>query len=636
MLDFSPEAFGKYYLVDKIAVGGMAEIFKAKTYSHGGFENLVVIKRILSHLGENDEFVEMFIDEAKVSVALQHPNIVRIFDFGKIHDNYFIAMECVEGKDVRGVMRALAKKGEFLPLEYAVYIAQEACKGLDYAHKKTDIGGRSYGIVHRDISPSNILVSYEGQVKVADFGIAKAESNSYQTRDGVLKGKFEYMSPEQVEGKAVTSQSDIFAVGIILWEMVTGQRLFKTNSDVLTLNKIRSCDFDDPSAVHSRVPEDLEDIIIKALTRDPEHRYHTAADLRADLANWLDKPSEELQHGLHAFMEDLFVEHIGAERQRLEAGSAIAEQMYATAPPEQNWEVTASTMAGQPQRRALWPLFVALIPVLLLVPLLLGTVGVLAWVVTAGGEDPVEVATVGSIDIIVKPKAAIRINGEDRGEHERLVIDDLAPGTYEVVLAADGHEPWEFPVDVVAGQAVQIREKLYKVGEKPPEAAPQNGGDTTTPKQPAQPSGPPPMVAFTSDPAGAEVYVNGRRVGSTPLRWDKGAAGRSYKIEYRKDGYDSSFGTLNGLKGGQAKSYSLELTPKATAPGTLTVVVVGVGWANVYVDGEKLPKPAPLRNHPLAGGKHEIRVENAAMGLDHTETVNVVGGGNVTVRASGG
>src|SRR5690349_9807815 len=179
----------------------MAEIFKAKTFSHGGFENLLVIKRILSHLGESDEFVEMFIDEAKVSVALQHTNIVRIYDFGKILENYFIAMECVDGKDVRAMLRKLSRKRRFLPIEFAAYLAHEVCKGLDYAHRKTDLHGRPYGIVHRDISPSNILVSYEGDVKIADFGIAKAERNTYNTKDGVLKGKFEYMSPEQASGE---------------------------------------------------------------------------------------------------------------------------------------------------------------------------------------------------------------------------------------------------------------------------------------------------------------------------------------------------------------------------------------------------------------------------------------------------
>ena len=171
---FEPRAFGRYFLVDTIAVGGMAEVFKAKTFSEGGFEKLLCIKRILKHLSGNDEFVEMFIDEAKISVELQHANIVPIYDFGKIQTNYFIAMECVEGKDVKGILRKLAEKRKLLPPEYAVYIAHETCKGLEYAHKKTNLRGEPLGIIHRDISPSNILVSYNGEIKIADFGIAKA------------------------------------------------------------------------------------------------------------------------------------------------------------------------------------------------------------------------------------------------------------------------------------------------------------------------------------------------------------------------------------------------------------------------------------------------------------------------------
>src|SRR5688500_4889626 len=267
---FTPEAFGKYFLVDKIATGGMAEIFKAKTYSHGGFENLLVIKRILPHIGENSDFIEMFIDEAKVSVALQQPNIVRIYDFGKILENYFIAMECVDGKDIRNVLRELARRKEFLPPKFCAYVAFEVCKGLHYAHTKTDLQGNPYGIVHRDISPSNILISYEGEVKIADFGIAKAESNAYQTRDGMLKGKFEYMSPEQAQGKEIDHRSDIFSLGIILYEMMTGRRLFKTDSEIATLKKIREGEIDAPSKLKPDIPPALEAICMRALERDPD------------------------------------------------------------------------------------------------------------------------------------------------------------------------------------------------------------------------------------------------------------------------------------------------------------------------------------------------------------------------------
>ena len=291
MTTFAPEAFGKYYLVDKIAVGGMAEIFKAKSYSHGGFEKLLVIKRILDHLSDNDEFIEMFVDEAKISVTLQHPNIVQIYDFGKIRDNYFIAMECIEGRDIKGILRKLAERKKLLPVEFAVYIGHEMCKGLDYAHKKADNTGKCLNIVHRDISPSNVLVSWSGEVKVADFGIALASSAKHETKAGVLKGKFEYMSPEQAQGKELDARSDVFATGIILHEMLTGRRLFKTKSELQTLEKIKSVDIEPPNAINVNVPARLNEIVMKALARDPADRYPDCKAVQADLLDYIGYPS---------------------------------------------------------------------------------------------------------------------------------------------------------------------------------------------------------------------------------------------------------------------------------------------------------------------------------------------------------
>ena len=222
---FHPEAFGKYYLVDKIAVGGMAEIFKAKQFGPGGFEKVLVVKRILSHLSEDPDFVKMFHDEAMISSKLNHSNIVHVYEFGKIRNNYFLAMEYCEGKDLKTVMKKCQELGRPLPIEYAAYIIHEVCKGLDYAHRKKDENDQEMNILHRDISPSNIMISYdEGEVKIADFGIAKAQDASYHTKAGVLKGKFEYMSPEQASGLPVDRRADIYACGIVFYEMLTIQK----------------------------------------------------------------------------------------------------------------------------------------------------------------------------------------------------------------------------------------------------------------------------------------------------------------------------------------------------------------------------------------------------------------------------
>ena len=316
----------------------MAEIFKAQSFSHGGFEHLLVIKRILEHLSEDDEFVEMFIDEAKVSVALQHSNIIRIYDFGKILNNYFIAMECGEGKDVRDLLRKLARLRRLCPWRYSLYVALEASKGLQYAHTKCDMRGRPYRIVHRDMSPSNILISYDGEIKIADFGIAKAAFNTYNTHGGVLKGKYEYMSPEQAGGEKLDHQSDLFSLGIVLHEMLTGRRLFRTGSDVETLEKIRSTPVEPPSTYNNAVIPEVDRIVLKLLSIDRKQRYPSAAALTADLRPLLaDSPSHQLSADLASFLRDVFAAEIADERTRLTEGSTIARQIRADMIPTQ-WD----------------------------------------------------------------------------------------------------------------------------------------------------------------------------------------------------------------------------------------------------------------------------------------------------------
>lgn len=333
MIDFNPEVFGKYYLIDKIATGGMAEIFKAKTYSHGGFEQTLVIKRILKHLGDNDDFVEMFIDEAKVSVALQHANIIRIYDFGKLLDNYFIAMEWVDGKDVRNLLRKLSKTEQYLPLDLAAFIIYDACRGLHYAHTKTDLRGQPYNIVHRDVSPSNILVSYEGDVKIADFGIAKAKSNAGTTDVGIIKGKFDYMSPEQAEGAAVDHRSDLFALGIVLHEALTGRRLFKGPTEAETLGRVKNADVPVPSTVNPRVPPALDAIVMKALARNPDQRYASTEAMADDLVKFmLPESPDHARARLGRFMHELFASEIAEERARLDEATTAAHRIHQSTP----------------------------------------------------------------------------------------------------------------------------------------------------------------------------------------------------------------------------------------------------------------------------------------------------------------
>jgi serine/threonine protein kinase len=282
-----PIPFGKYFLLERINVGGMAEVFKAKTVGVEGFERIVALKRILPSIAEDEEFITMFIDEAKIAVQLQHANIAQIFDLGKVEDSYFIALEFVNGRDLRSIFEDLRKVKQSMPIPQVCYLVMQLCEGLDYAHNKRDTQGRELLLVHRDISPQNVLLGYDGEVKLIDFGIAKAAGKASKTQAGILKGKFGYMSPEQVRGLPIDRRSDIFALGIVLYEMLTGERLFIGESDFSTLEKVRNVEIVPPSSFNSQIPAKLETIVLKALEKDVEDRYQNAIDLHDDLQLFL-------------------------------------------------------------------------------------------------------------------------------------------------------------------------------------------------------------------------------------------------------------------------------------------------------------------------------------------------------------
>ncbi len=282
-----PKKFGKYYFLERISVGGMAEVFKAKSFGVEGFEKLIAIKRILSNVAEDEDFISMFIDEAKIAVQLNHANIAQIFDLGNIEGSYFIALEYVHGKDLRTIWDRHNRRNLLLPIPMSAYITIRICEGLDYAHRKKNAAGNDLNIVHRDVSPQNILVSYEGEVKIIDFGIAKAANKASRTQAGILKGKFGYMSPEQVRGLPLDGRSDIFSTGIILYELLTGERLFVGESDFSTLEKVRNVEILPPTTYNRKIPDDLEKIVLKALSKDPDDRYKTSYDMQEDLQRFL-------------------------------------------------------------------------------------------------------------------------------------------------------------------------------------------------------------------------------------------------------------------------------------------------------------------------------------------------------------
>jgi serine/threonine protein kinase len=303
----SDRVFGPYRLLEKVASGGMAEVFRAKRTGVEGFEKVVAVKRILRHLSDNKEFVDMFVNEAKMVAGLTHPNIVQIYDLGKIEKTYFIAMEYVHGRDLRTIARRARDRGMRIPLDLSLLIISRVCAALDYAHRKRDDTGQAMLIVHRDVSPQNILISFEGDVKLTDFGIARAASMAPTTDSGgALRGKLLYMSPEQAWGRAVDCRSDIFSLGIVFYEMITDQKPFAGGSDLSVLEQVRACRVTPPRVHNARIPERIERVVLKALDSDPENRYQDAGEMHKDLERVLHERQPPTVTELARFMEILF------------------------------------------------------------------------------------------------------------------------------------------------------------------------------------------------------------------------------------------------------------------------------------------------------------------------------------------
>jgi serine/threonine protein kinase len=298
----TPKQIGRYQILDRLAVGGMAELFKAQLIGQLGFEKLVAIKKILPHLAGDRSFVEMFIDEARITAQLDHRNIVAVFELGTDADTPYIAMQYVDGLDVLALLRECARAQIRLPPDLAALIARDVLDALDYAHNAIDVQGRELKIVHRDISPGNVLLSWRGDVKLTDFGIARAAERRHKTEAGTLKGKYGYMSPEQVSGSDVDARSDLFSVGILLAEMVMARRLFTSTNDLDILLMVRDARLDRLHKYASEFPVELRVLTVRALQRRPEDRWQSAAQFRDALDEWIRRTTRVTNRDLAALV----------------------------------------------------------------------------------------------------------------------------------------------------------------------------------------------------------------------------------------------------------------------------------------------------------------------------------------------
>ena len=321
----NPTVFGKFILLERVSVGGMAEVFRAKLLNAPEIETLFAIKRILPHLAEDEEFVSMFINEAQVAISLLHPNVCQIHELGHLGKQHYIAMEYIAGRDIQAIQSYYRRQRKIMSISQACFIIAQAAQGLDYAHRAVDADGQPLGIVHRDVSPQNLVVTYDGFVKLIDFGVAKAFRKVVtHSKSGVVKGKFSYMSPEQAADGAVDHRSDIFALGIVFWEMLTGRRLFQSESEFAILEMIQNGTVEKPSKYNRMVPEAVDRICMKALEKDPANRYNWASEMVVDLFDFINSCNVPFtQWHLQNWMSSVFESELNLEKERIEIFKSI-------------------------------------------------------------------------------------------------------------------------------------------------------------------------------------------------------------------------------------------------------------------------------------------------------------------------
>lgn len=345
----TPQQFGDYHLLEKIATGGMAEVWRARAYGLAGFEKILVIKRVLDSLAKDEEFVKLFIDEAKIAVELLHVNIVQVFELNEVNNSYYMAMEYVHGLDLaRLVSRA---RGKSFPIPLALFVISEVLKALDFAHGRTDEEGNHLQIVHCDISPQNILVSYAGEVKITDFGISRAAFQAKSLHD-VIRGKYAYMSPEQVDGKRLDGRSDLFSLGIVLFELLTARRLFKGRTRDETIARVRRAEVPSPRAYRPEISEDLEGILLKVLAPTPDQRYQTAGEMLEDISQLMIRENHRATNNdLAAYIREVVELEQGRAKRSTgpEAPRAVVVLSIEAFPPPRSLSTPKASLAALTQ-----------------------------------------------------------------------------------------------------------------------------------------------------------------------------------------------------------------------------------------------------------------------------------------------
>jgi serine/threonine protein kinase len=602
-----PEPFGKYVLMERIGAGGMAEVFHAMVGGPEGFQRSLVIKRMLPQLSQDASFVRMFIDEARLSGLLSHPNLVQIYEFGKVDENFFIAMEYVHGRTLAALTSKLAETNRVAPIAASAEIARQMCAGLYYAHSLQSADGKPLGIVHRDISPPNLMLPFHGGVKILDFGIARVADGlrDSRTQVGMMKGKISYMSPEQLQVGKIDHRSDIFAVGIVLHEMLTGQRLFRSSTDYTSSRMVIELPIPLPSTLNPAVPAALDHVVMRALERNPDARYATAGEMATDL----DEVIMENRYSPHEHKKLLHELFPGEVAQGTEIGTSgvispsQAARLRATGTHEQATNLVSYDQVSSVRTPR-------------------GTLS--GYAMTKSGPSR-------SFGPQVEPPATAA------GSRRRLVLGAAAVSVLALAIAVP----------------LLIRSKR----QAEPIAAP------AAPEAAAPPSKPVVQTihfSLDSNPQDAEVtrIDGGRMLGRTPLTIMLPQSSDVIALRLEKQGYEPviykiipdldknvrldlqrtavaappgpSADQTPARAGHGKKAARAERSPavahNVSAAADCLITVGSFPWAELWVDGRDSGQATPAVHLPIPCGAHKLRFKRANLKIDQEVDVTVAAG----------